>query len=84
VQHADAQEVKINLEQKNKLLRLTIKDNGKGFIQNKNNNGSNNEDILRGMGLKNISRRAELINGDIKITSKYGFGTTVILSVRIP
>src|SRR5690606_15771445 len=84
VQHADAQEVKINLEQKNKFLRLMIMDNGKGFIQNKNNNGSNNEDILRGMGLKNISRRAELINGEINISSEYGIGTTVILTVRIP
>ncbi|KKX50446.1 hypothetical protein L950_0210075 [Sphingobacterium sp. IITKGP-BTPF85] len=49
-------------------MNLTIEDDGVGFDKNQ---------ITKGLGLKNIENRVQLINGTVDITSAKGEGTTI-------
>lgn len=71
--YAQATQVNITFAIENKLLKLTVSDNGKGF------------DIKRkriGIGLKNIQLRAKNIDGEFKLDSQLNKGTTI--SIFIP
>jgi len=72
IKHGKADKILINLNKVKNNIELKITDNGTGF--NKKNTGS-------GMGLKNINYRTELINGDLKIFTKSGKGTTIIVKI---
>jgi signal transduction histidine kinase len=54
-----------------KQIELGYRDNGKGF-------GLNNEKKM-GMGLKNITTRVQLLDGDIKIYGTEGFNTIIVI-----
>jgi signal transduction histidine kinase/ligand-binding sensor domain-containing protein len=72
VKHAQASEVVIQIEmQKN--MTIMIKDNGKGFDQQKVR--------LFGNGLKNIHKRMEAVGGQADITSQHG--TIVLLDIPL-
>jgi len=64
----------VNIYSKNKELIITIKDNGVGFDPEQTNFG--------GFGLLGMKERLIPLNGDIKIKSKIGIGTTV--TVKAP
>lgn len=72
--YAGASFVEIGLHLIHSSVVLTIKDNGKGFDMKIANNGN---------GLTNMSRRAELLKGNLTITSAEKEGTEIKLEIRI-
>lgn len=79
VKHSHARKVHIVLTREGQCLRLTIRDNGKGFAP----------EAVRpavgsgGFGLIGISERAQLIGGTSRIESAPGRGTTVSIEVDL-
>lgn len=76
IKHAEATVISIEINQTQDMLSLHVKDNGIGFIL---------EDKLKdseGMGLANIAKRANMMNGKYTIHSIPQFGTEI--SVTIP
>lgn len=74
VKHSGAKFVKILVEEINKVFRIVIEDNGKGFIVNEAESGN---------GLKNLQFRAQQIKGDLKIDSVPGIGTKLELKFNV-
>lgn len=72
--HSQSTSAEINIEIKQGMLKLMLKDNGKGF----NTNGA-----FDGQGLTSMKKRAEKLSGDLSIVSNDGNGTTVILTVPL-
>jgi len=81
IKHSEADIISISLNYKVNDLILLVEDNGKGF-DIKNLEVSNPNSSI-GVGLKNMSRRAELIGGKFSIKSSEGKGTKVIISIPI-
>lgn len=73
LKHAQATKVYINVLLTNENIKLSIKDNGKGF---------NTSAAKEGIGLQNIRQRAELFSGIFTINSSPGNGCE--LKVEIP
>jgi signal transduction histidine kinase/ligand-binding sensor domain-containing protein len=71
VKHADASEVFISLKLENKMLRIMIKDNGKGITKNNS----------MGNGLRNMRQRIELVGGNFLMSSGSGNGTFIDISI---
>lgn len=69
VRHAQAQQVHIKIEVNNDMLCLMVRDNGVGFDISANQQTGN--------GLTSLYQRAESINGQLRILSEPGQGTTV-------
>ncbi|RZM01775.1 MAG: histidine kinase, partial [Pedobacter sp.] len=81
VKYADAQLIKITLQQQTSKLVLTIDDDGKGFVMKTT---STDEKPLRAInGLNNMHTRTRLLNGVLTITSKPKKGTKVRVSVNL-
>lgn len=76
IKHADATEVDISLTNHDALLNIIVEDNGKGFdatiLPNKD-----------GMGLKNIEKRVEYLEGTFEIDSTPHKGTNIIINIPI-
>jgi signal transduction histidine kinase len=68
LKHAEASEVFVLLEHNGGKIRLSVKDNGRGFMVHNNNSG---------IGLMNMQTRAENLNGTFKLESKPGHGCKV-------
>jgi signal transduction histidine kinase len=78
--HASASEMSVFLEYDERLLALTVKDNGKGFDP-----GAPAAKAAPGhYGLTGMKERAALIHGRIEIGSRPGEGTTVRVEVAAP
>ena len=75
VRHASATKVEIAISLSEKLLRLTIKDNGEGFSSARKSNTS--------LGLQGISERIEILGGAFGIESAPGKGTTLVISLPL-
>jgi PAS domain S-box-containing protein len=75
MKHANAKNVKIDLNIENKQLLLKYADDGKGFAGNIGN--------VTNMGLKNIEGRIKAINGHSEIHSSPGKGVQVSISAEI-
>ncbi|MCL6265702.1 tetratricopeptide repeat-containing sensor histidine kinase [Flagellimonas myxillae] len=73
VKHAQCKQATISFTLEDGLLTLTIQDDGVGFEVNKGRNG---------IGLRNLTSRAEKINGSLQVESQKGEGTTI--TVQIP
>lgn len=71
IKHAYANSVQINLEQDNGRIRLTIRDDGRGFSLEKTKPG--------GMGLPIMRERAAGLEGRLQVTSSQGAGTQITL-----
>ena len=71
VRHAGAIHIQVQAKRHNNQLRLLIEDDGRGF---------NTQTDPRGFGLRNMHDRARLLDGDLKIQSQPGTGTTIVLS----
>jgi two-component system sensor histidine kinase UhpB len=76
LKHAMASKIEIDLTVHNNIVTLRICDNGKGF--------DTSSTRLNGIGLRNIKRRAELLNGTFKLNSAVNNGCVVIVSIPLP
>lgn len=75
VKHAQASEATISMTQHDDLLNIMIEDNGIGF--------DFQESKWSGIGLKNIERRIESMEGIMEVDSNINRGTTIILEIPI-
>jgi signal transduction histidine kinase len=76
VRHAAAKHVSITLVHHEKMLTLSISDNGQGFQ-------IDNTDSDRSFGIKGMQERVELMGGQLAILSSPGKGTIVRLTVEV-
>lgn len=74
IKHAEASEVTIQFSEDEEILNVMVEDNGLGF---------NTNEIVYGLGLTNIEKRLEKIDGSIVIDSTVGNGTTIILNIPL-
>jgi signal transduction histidine kinase len=73
IKHSQATELDIQFVNDGQTLTLTIEDDGIGFDINKNH---------KGIGLRNIISRTELVKGNVQIDSAENQGTSI--SITIP
>ena len=78
LKHAKANNVLLYLYYNQHNLEALIEDDGQGFLLN---NYSENSLANHHSGLKNMKKRAQLINGNCEIMTKLGKGTKIKLSV---
>jgi signal transduction histidine kinase len=76
IKHSKASEASISITQHTDLLSIIVEDNGQGF----NQKSIHEKD---GMGLANIERRVEHLEGSIEVDSTKGKGTTVLIDIPI-
>lgn len=74
IRHSGASRLDISLNIERNMARLTVADNGSGFIVDSGNHG---------FGLRGMSRRAENVSAHLEIASAPGSGTTVFIIVPI-
>jgi len=72
--HSGCQKVSINFGSENSILRLAIKDDGKGF---------ETAEIYDGQGLRSMSNRARSLGGELNIESMAGAGTQVKFKMQL-
>jgi signal transduction histidine kinase len=75
IKYADASEVNIKIIQKERMLELSIEDNGKGFDAKAKRNG---------IGITNIIDRAKTNNGTVTIDAAPGKGCRLTIQFLIP
>ena len=75
LKHAEATEVKVTVARTKSVLRLTVTDNGRGFVPSAS--GSNRG----GLGLIGIEERAQALGGHAAIESADRAGTKIIVTV---
>jgi len=78
--HSNANLLSIVIQNKKKVVSIEITDNGKGFDVEEVMNRPTNS---RGIGLSALTQRMNILNGSVKITSKPGEGTSVLLTIPI-
>lgn len=76
VKHAGATEAEVWIRRDADRVRLTIRDNGRGFTPS-----AINSDSRGGFGLIGISERAQLLSGEADIHSAPGQGTTISIKI---
>lgn len=81
IKHADAKCIKINIDYKANLIKLSIKDDGKGFDADNLNNVIAID--YSGYGLSIMKERVYLLSGTMKIQSTINKGTIVTITVPI-
>lgn len=74
-----ATKVTLKLIQKRNFISLTVSNNGVGFIK-RTLDKTNPE---RGLGLRNMADRAELLEGHLTVNSSLDEGTTVIVKIPV-
>jgi signal transduction histidine kinase len=81
LKYSKSESITIELSSQKKFIYLTIKDKGKGFNYVENNERNF---VAKGPenGIINMRERAQLLNGEIKITSGIGKGTQI--KIKIP
>jgi len=73
--HADATEVTVVLDTGPRRVRLTVRDNGRGFVPGRVAEGR--------LGIVGMRERTQLLRGSLRVRSAPGRGTTVTASVPI-
>ena len=78
--HSRANNAEVMVEFDDKKVRMTIRDNGKGFAL-----PEKVDDLLKKgkLGLAGMQERIQLLNGSLKIESQPGKGTTVVIEAPI-
>ncbi len=77
IKHAGASELFIKLDAKDRNIVLTTEDNGVGFDYEKVN------DLNKGLGLRNLTSRAEIMNGIIAVETGPGKGVKYKFEIPI-
>jgi signal transduction histidine kinase len=72
--HAKAMRVSLQITWQPKKLQMVIEDDGCGFDASV---------VTAGNGLANLRHRAEVLGGDVKITSEAGKGTRIVLEAPL-
>jgi two-component system, NarL family, sensor kinase len=80
VKHAKATQVQVNLTHAHELIILEIKDNGIGFDPEAL---FADQEQHKGLGLRNIRKRASLIGGTFQISSARNSGTAIRITIPI-
>ncbi len=76
IKHAKASLIEVNLNFEKQLIKLDIKDDGKGFdLESTEHSGGN--------GLNNLFERAQIINGFLQIITSPGHGTKIRFECKI-
>ena len=75
IKHANATVLSFSLRVTKKYIALQIKDNGKGF---------NTETSSRGLGLKNMELRIQLLQGNYRLKSTIHKGTELFILIKLP
>jgi signal transduction histidine kinase len=78
--HAQAKNVSLIIEEKDRAVRFTVRDDGKGFNVQKT---LDQKDVERGMGLEAMAERVRILGGKISIVSRPGIDTTVTFTAPI-
>lgn len=68
VRHGGATRVQVHLACDNHALRLTVVDDGRGFVP---------DQVRRGFGLRSMRERVEALGGQLQVRSQQGEGTTI-------
>ena len=76
VKHSKATALNISIQKTNKILMIKTTDDGVGF------NYSEKTQIASGLGLLSVQSRAELLGGELLVTSEPGSGT--IFEIEMP
>lgn len=77
IKHAEASKVNIQLTQHEDNLNIIVEDNGKGF---------NRSQVIKeksGMGLTNIEKRVEHLEGNFTVDSVLGKGTSILIDIPV-
>lgn len=77
IKHAEATKLNIQISQYEDNLNIIIEDNGKGFDRTKLDKSKT------GMGLTNIEKRIEHLEGNFTIDSVLGKGTSIIIDIPV-
>jgi signal transduction histidine kinase len=72
IKYAEAQNIFVDVQKTDNQIKIVIKDDGKGFDQNK---------VEVGNGLQNMKKRIEEIEGSFKIQSEINSGTIITLII---
>ncbi|HEV8286721.1 MAG TPA: PAS domain-containing protein [Chitinophagaceae bacterium] len=72
VKHAEATETLVELCEENNMIKLLIKDDGKGFDPNA---------VKKGAGLNNIRNRVYLLNGSLTVNTQLNKGSTLVVEL---
>ena len=75
IKHANAKNMQIGFSEEDNSLLLLAKDDGIGF------NVEQEKEKSRGLGLKSLESRCEILNGILSIESKPGFGTNYFIKI---
>lgn len=75
LKHSEATEAELTINEEKSQLKITVKDNGKGFKTTKTTD--------EGFGLTQIRARIQNMNGTFKVDSKPDHGTTVTLNIPV-
>ncbi|HSP22965.1 MAG TPA: sensor histidine kinase [Planococcus sp. (in: firmicutes)] len=76
IKYAYVETIQVNLFEEGNILQLIVKDQGAGFIHG-------GIPIGTGLGLYGMNERAELVLGNVAVSSEIGEGTTVHLRVPL-
>ena len=71
IKYSECKNINVNVNTDSGILKVYLSDDGKGFDL---------ENTKMGNGIKNIKKRAKLVNGIISIVSEIGKGTTIKFS----
>lgn len=74
IKHAGAKQVIVQLSYNARMIYLAVEDDGHGFSEDAASQG-------KGMGLKNIETRVQLLNGQLDIKSEKSNGTSVLIEI---
>lgn len=75
LKHGKASQLSLELAESEKGLYYSYRDNGKGFDLEK---------ASKGLGLRNIENRAEMLNASLKFKTEEGKGMGVLLLIKYP
>lgn len=77
IKHAEATKVNIQFTQHEDQLNIIVEDNGKGFDRSKLDKS------ISGMGLTNIEKRVEHLEGSFTVDSVLGKGTSILIDIPV-
>ncbi|MBE2279472.1 MAG: sensor histidine kinase, partial [Ignavibacteriaceae bacterium] len=77
IKHSNATEVYIGIKHENEVIKIEIKDNGRGFAFEKTIKST------KGFGLKNIINRIEILKGSFTCISDNKNGTTFTITIPV-